>query len=90
MELEEGPGRNLFSEIVSSRKALKLPVENFSTEISRGTLSSHPESRWKNLCFSLFFNIFSFRQGRWPLKFPMLFVRRGWGGLFDRDCARCT
>jgi hypothetical protein len=37
----------------ASRKALKLPVENVSTEISKGTISSHPVSRHKNLCYSL-------------------------------------
>jgi len=60
MEWEEGPGKNVFSEMSSSRKALKFPVENVSTEIFRGTLSSHPVSLWKNLCFSLFFNIARF------------------------------
>jgi len=57
MEWEEGPGKNLFYKDASSCKALKFPVENVSTEISRGTISSQPVSRWKNLCFSLFFNI---------------------------------
>ena len=52
MEWEEGPGKNLFYKDSSSRKELKLPAENVSTEISRGTLSSYPVSRWKNLCFS--------------------------------------
>jgi len=59
MEREEGLGKNLFYKDISSRKASKLPVENLSTEISKGTLSSHPESRWKNLCFSLSY-IFNF------------------------------
>jgi hypothetical protein len=45
MDWEEGPGRNVFYKDSSSRKALKLPVENVSTEISRGTISSHPVSR---------------------------------------------
>jgi hypothetical protein len=57
MDWEEKPGKNLFYKKSTSRKALKFPVENVSTEISRGTLSSHRVSRWKNLCFSLFFNI---------------------------------
>jgi hypothetical protein len=57
LEREEGPGKNLFYKDASSRKALKPPVENISTEISKGTLSSQPVTRWKNLCFSLFFNI---------------------------------
>jgi hypothetical protein len=57
MDREEGAGKSLFYKDASSRKALKFPVENVSTEISKGTLSSHPVSRWKNLCFSLFFNI---------------------------------
>jgi hypothetical protein len=57
MEREEGPGKKVFYKKSTSRKALKLPVENVSTEISRVTLSSHRVSRWKNLCFSLFFNI---------------------------------
>ena len=52
MDREEGLGKNLFYKDTSTRKALKLPVENVSTEIFRGTLSSHPVSRWKNLCFS--------------------------------------
>ncbi|AJB42755.1 hypothetical protein TCARB_1715 [Thermofilum adornatum 1505] len=52
MDREEGLGKNVFYKKASSRKALKLPVENISTEIFRGTLSSHPVSRWKNLCFS--------------------------------------
>jgi hypothetical protein len=46
MDWEEGLGKNLFYKDASSRKALKLPVENVSTEISKGTLSSHPVSRW--------------------------------------------
>jgi hypothetical protein len=54
MEREEGAGKNLFYKDASSRKTLKLPVENDSTEISRGTISSHPVSRCRNLCFSLF------------------------------------
>jgi hypothetical protein len=45
MEREEWPGKNIFSKNASSREVLKFPVENVSTEISRGTLSSHPESR---------------------------------------------
>jgi hypothetical protein len=62
MDREEGPEKNSFYKDASSRKALKPPVENVSTEISRGTLSSHPESRWKNLCFSLSY-IFNFGWG---------------------------
>ena len=58
MDWEEGLGKNLFYKKSTSRKALKLPVENVSTEISKGTISSHPVSRWKNLCFS-FFSILS-------------------------------
>jgi hypothetical protein len=58
MERGEGLGRKLFYKKSTSHEALKLPVENVSTEISRGTLSSHPVSRYRNLCFSLFFNIF--------------------------------
>jgi hypothetical protein len=85
MEREEGPEKNLFYKKSSSRKALKLPIENVSTEISKGTLSSHPVSRWKNLCFSLFFKNFSFRRGRESFKFPMLFVREGWSCQFDRN-----
>jgi hypothetical protein len=54
MDREEGPGKNLFYKDASSHEALKFPVENVSTEISRGTLSSHPVSRCRNLCFSLF------------------------------------
>jgi hypothetical protein len=54
MDREEGLGKNLFYKDTSSRKALKLPVENISTETSKGTISSHPVSRHKNLCFSLF------------------------------------
>jgi len=54
MDWEEGLGKNLFYKDSSSRKALKFPVENVSTEISKGTLSSHPVSRCRNLCFSLF------------------------------------
>jgi hypothetical protein len=57
MEREEGLGKNSFYKDASSRRLLTFPVENVSTEISRGTLSSHRVSRWKNLCFSLFFNI---------------------------------
>jgi hypothetical protein len=53
MEREEGLGKNLFYKKSTSRKALNLPVENVSTEIFRGTLSSHPVSRCRNLCFSL-------------------------------------
>jgi hypothetical protein len=53
MDQEEEPWKNLFYKDTSSRKALKLPVENVSTEISKGTLSSHPISRRKNLCHSL-------------------------------------
>jgi hypothetical protein len=53
MDWEEGLGKNLFYKDTSSRKALKFPVENVSTEISKGTLSSHPVSRHKNLCYSL-------------------------------------
>jgi len=45
MEREEGSGKKVFYKKFSSRKALKLPVENVSTEISRGTISSHPVSR---------------------------------------------
>ena len=45
MDREEGAGKNLFYKDASSRKALKLPVENVSTEISKGTISSHPVSR---------------------------------------------
>jgi hypothetical protein len=45
MDWEKGPGKNLFYKDTSSYKALKFPVENVSTEISRGTLSSHPVSR---------------------------------------------
>jgi hypothetical protein len=41
---EEGLGKSLFYKDASSRKALKPPVENISTEIFRGTLSSHPVS----------------------------------------------
>jgi hypothetical protein len=48
MDQEEEPWKNLFYKDVSSRKTLKLPVENNSTEISRGTLSSHPVSQRKN------------------------------------------
>jgi hypothetical protein len=59
MDWEEGPGKNLFYKDASSRKALKFPVENVSTEISKGTLSSHPVSRCRNLCFSLSY-IFNF------------------------------
>ena len=54
MDREEGAGKNLFYKDASSRKALKFPVENVSTEISRGTISSYPVSRCRNLCFSLF------------------------------------
>jgi hypothetical protein len=57
MEREEGPEKNLFYKKSTSRKVLKFPVENVSTEIFRGTLSSHRVLRWRNLCFSLFFNI---------------------------------
>jgi hypothetical protein len=53
MDWEEGAGKNLFYKDASSRKMLKLPVENVSTEISKGTISSHPVSRCRNLCFSL-------------------------------------
>jgi len=87
MEGEEWLGKKVFYKDASSRKALKLPVENVSTEITRGTLSSHPVSRWKNLCFSLFFKNFSFRRGSRSFKFPMLFVRGGWSCLFDRNLA---
>ena len=45
MDREEGLGKKVFYKKSTSRKALKLPVENVSTEIFRGTLSSHPESR---------------------------------------------
>jgi hypothetical protein len=45
MEREEGLGKNLFYKKSTSHEALKLPVENVSTGISRGTLSSHPVSR---------------------------------------------
>jgi hypothetical protein len=45
MEREEWLGKKVFYKDASSRKALKLPVENVSTEISRGTISSHPVSR---------------------------------------------
>jgi hypothetical protein len=62
MEWEEGPGKNLFYKDTSSHKVLKFPVENVSTEISKGTLSSHPISRRKNLCYSLFINIFIFTR----------------------------
>jgi hypothetical protein len=54
MEREEGLGKNLFYKKSTSHEALNLPVENNSTEISRGTLSSHPVSRCRNLCFSLY------------------------------------
>ncbi len=71
MEREEGLGKNVFSEMASSRKALKFPVENVSTEISRGTISSHAVSRCINLCFSLFL-VFYFLslwkiEGYWSL-----------------------
>jgi len=46
MDREEGLGKKVFYKKSTSRKALKLPVENISTEISRGTISSHPVSRW--------------------------------------------
>jgi hypothetical protein len=59
MEREEGLGKTLFYKKSTSHEALKLPVENVSTEISRGTISSHSVSRWKNLCFSLSY-IFNF------------------------------
>ena len=59
MDREEGLGKNLFYKDSSSRKALNFPVENVSTEIFRGTLSSHIVSRCRNLCFSLSY-IFSF------------------------------
>jgi hypothetical protein len=65
MEREEWPGKKVFYKKASSRKALKLPVENVSTEISRGTLSSYPVSRWKNLCFSLSY-IFNFGARGFP------------------------
>ena len=45
MEREEGPGKNVFSEMSSSPNLQTFPVENVSTEISRGTISSHPVSR---------------------------------------------
>jgi hypothetical protein len=45
MEREEGLGKNLFYKDTSSHKTLRLPVENISTEISKGTLSSHPVSQ---------------------------------------------
>jgi hypothetical protein len=45
MDREERAGKNLFYKDASSRKALKFPVENVSTEISKGTISSHPVSR---------------------------------------------
>ncbi len=45
MEREEGSGKNVFSEMSSSLNLQTFPVENVSTEISRGTLSSHPVSR---------------------------------------------
>ncbi len=60
MYWEEGLGKNLFYKKSTSHEALKLPVENNSTEISRGTISSQPVSRWKNLCFSLSY-IFNFK-----------------------------
>jgi hypothetical protein len=54
MDREEGLGKNSFYKDASSRKALKFPVENVSKEISKGTISSHPVSRQKNLCYSLY------------------------------------
>ncbi|AGT34426.1 MAG: hypothetical protein QXX32_06150 [Thermofilum sp.] len=42
MDREERPGKNLFYKKSTSHKTLRLPVENISTEISRGTLSSTP------------------------------------------------
>jgi hypothetical protein len=45
MEREEGLGKTLFYKKSTSHEALKPPVENNSTEIFRGTISSHPESR---------------------------------------------
>jgi hypothetical protein len=63
MEREEGLGKNSFYKKSTSHEALKPPVENVSTEISRGTLSSQPVSRWINLCFSLSY-IFNFGWGR--------------------------
>jgi hypothetical protein len=57
MEREEGSGKNVFSEMSSSPSLQTFPVENVSTEIFGGTISSHRVSRWKNLCFSIFFNI---------------------------------
>jgi len=44
MDREEWLGKKVFYKKSSSRKALKFPVENVSTEIFRGTLSS-PLSR---------------------------------------------
>jgi len=45
MDREDGLGKNLFYKKSTSHEALKPPVEKVSTEISRGNLSSHPESR---------------------------------------------
>jgi len=53
MDREEWLGKKVFYKKSSSRKALRLPLENVSTEISRGTISSHPVSRQKNLFYSL-------------------------------------
>jgi len=72
MDWEEGLGKNLFYKKSTSRGALKLPVENVSTEISRGTFSSYPVSRCRNLCFSLFFNIFWFYTHR-----SLMWISRG-------------
>ena len=68
MEREEGSGKNVFSEMSSSPNLQTFPVENVSTEIFRGTLSSYPVSRWRNLCFSLSY-IFNFGARGFSLVF---------------------
>jgi len=42
MDREEGPGKNLFYKKSTSRKALKFPVENVFTEISKGPFPPTP------------------------------------------------
>uniref|UniRef100_A0A7C1CFG5 Uncharacterized protein n=1 Tax=Thermofilum adornatum TaxID=1365176 RepID=A0A7C1CFG5_9CREN len=63
MDREEWLGKKVFYRKASSRRAITFPVENVSTEISRGTISSHPVSRHKNLCYSLFIKVYIFILG---------------------------
>jgi hypothetical protein len=68
MDREEGLGKNSFYKDASSRKALKFPVENVSTEISKGNPFLPPRITMEKSLF-FFFVIFVSLENRGLLEF---------------------